>query len=421
MPSHRSRQEPFPKTPGAAHPPSAGITTRVLPMHSAMPTTQVALIKKYLATLVAVWPHMRLAKQPQVCLALAVRMDSTARNAAISTSGPAGPHTLRTSSTFSVLPSPEATILTCPHPQPSLPFRCPARNLGLAHSHLSSPPLPRGACPPKADHSGRRDPESIPRGGGTARRCDITPLTLHEHLYYITFQAIDPVRRAYLGKGSKESHESHKPNQAPSTPSGMGPPGPRHAPPPLAPPYPRVPWLPHRPTEDVPNSQRSLSAHLPAAPSRRGCPRSLAADDYPRLIPTASLPHDRGCPRLVADEFPLRLPWRRSGCPRSIADEFPLRLLWRRSGCLRHCAADDLPRPDSSRSGPGRRGSAGNPHPHPVPFTPDRLLHRSCGGRRCQRCAWACVSAGNPFPPYRCCIGVATPSIPLPPTTKGTT
>ena len=54
----------------------------------------------------------------------------------------------------------------------------------------------------------------------------------------------------------------------------------------------------------TPIDQRSLSAHLPAAPSRRGCPRSLAADDYPRLIPPASLPHDRGCPRSIADELP---------------------------------------------------------------------------------------------------------------------
>ena len=35
-----------------------------------------------------------------------------------------------------------------------LPFRCPARNLGLAHSPISalSTPSPRGACPPEADH-----------------------------------------------------------------------------------------------------------------------------------------------------------------------------------------------------------------------------------------------------------------------------
>ena len=124
------------------------------------------------------------------------------------------------------------------------------------------------------------------------------------------------------GKRSKESHESHGPHFGPSTPSGMGPPGHRHAPPPLPPPYPRVPLQTLRPTEDDPKDQRFLSAHLPAAPSRRGCLRSLAADDYPRLIPTASLPHDRGCPRSIADEFPL--------CPP-----------WRRSGCLRHCAADD--------------------------------------------------------------------------------
>ena len=155
-------------------------------------------------------------------------------------------------------------------------------------------------------------------------------------------------------------------------------PGHRHAPPPLAPTYPRVPWLPHKPIEDDPKDQRSLSAHLPAAPSRRGCPRSLAADDYPRLIPPASLPHDRGCPRSIADDCPLRAPRRRSGCLRHCAaDDFPYCNPRRRSGCLRHCAADALPRPDSSRSGTGRRGSAGNPHPHPVPVTPDRLRRHS--------------------------------------------
>ena len=40
----------------------------------------------------------------------------------------------------------------------------------------------------------------------------------------------------------------------------------------------------------------------------------LAADDYPRLTPPASLLHDRGCPRFIADDFPLRPHWRRSGC-----------------------------------------------------------------------------------------------------------
>ena len=192
------------------------------------------------------------------------------------------------------------------------------------------------------------------------------------------------------------------------------------------------------PLRMTPKTSAPSRPTCPPRPSRRGCPRSLAADDYPRLIPPASLPHDRGCPRLVADEFPPRLHRRGSGClrhcaaddlpprlhrrgsgclrhcaaddlpprlprsrggclrhcaaddlpprlPRSrggclrhcAADESPLRLLWRRSGCLRHCAVDDLPRPDSSRSGTGRRGSAGNPHPHPVPVTPDRLRRHS--------------------------------------------
>ena len=133
----------------------------------------------------------------------------------------------------------------------------------------------------------------------------------------------------------------------------MGPPGHRHAPPPLAPTHPRVPWQPIRPTEEVHSSQRSLSAPFPAAPSRRGCPRSLAADDNPRLIPPASLPHDRGCPRFIADDFLLRLPWRRSGCLRLyVADDFPLRPPRRRSGCLWLGVADDFPlRPPRRRSG----------------------------------------------------------------------
>ena len=141
----------------------------------------------------------------------------------------------------------------------------------------------------------------------------------------------------------------------------MGPHGNRHAPSPALLSQPRVPSQPLRPTEDVPEDQRSLSAHFPATPQRCGCPRTLAADDYPRLIPHASLPHDRGCPRFIADDFPLRLHWRRCGCPRLLADDFPLRPHRRRCGCLR-LPADDFPRPV-----PGRRGSAGNPHPHPVP------------------------------------------------------
>ena len=214
-------------------------------------------------------------------------------------------------------------------------------------------------------------------GAGGSPQPQSPPLDMIEHTYYIVSKAptsyVGPIQEKWNIRppgGTKESHESHGPHFGPSQPSGMGPPGPRHAPPPTPIFQTRVPWPPHRPTEDLPNSQRSLSAHLPTAPSRRGCPRSLAADGYPRLTPPASLPHDRGCLRhCAADDLPLRLPWRRSGCLRHCAaDEFPLRPLRRRSGCLRHCAADDLPRPDSSRSGPGRRGSAGNPHPLPLTF-----------------------------------------------------
>ena len=86
-----------------------------------------------------------------------------------------------------------------------------------------------------------------------------------------------------------------------------------------------------------------------AADARVPSPRML----NPRLIPPASLPHDRGCPRFIADDFPLRLPWRRSGCLRLyVADDFPLRPPRRRSGCLRLCVADDFPlRPPRRRSG----------------------------------------------------------------------
>ena len=79
-----------------------------------------------------------------------------------------------------------------------------------------------------------------------------------------------------------------------------------------------------------------------SAPSRPPFPqRHRAADarvpsprmSNPRLIPPASLPHDRGCPRFIADDFLLRLPWRRSGCLRlSVADDFPLRpTQWRKA------------------------------------------------------------------------------------------
>ena len=122
--------------------------------------------------------------------------------------------------------------------------------------------------------------------------------------------------------------------------------------------HPRVPWQHHESTEDDPEYQRSVSAPFPAAPSRRGClrslvaddnprltpqtslpygrgcPRTLAADDNPRLTPPASLPHDRGCPRFTTDDFPLRPPRRRSGCLCQPTDDFPLRPPWRRSGCL---------------------------------------------------------------------------------------
>ena len=73
-----------------------------------------------------------------------------------------------------------------------------------------------------------------------------------------------------------------------------------------------------------------------------------------------------GCPpmRMISRSA---LTDRRSGCPRSPADDFPLCPHRRRSGCPR-LPADDFPRPGSRRRGQDRRGSAGNHHPHPVPF-----------------------------------------------------
>ena len=98
----------------------------------------------------------------------------------------------------------------------------------------------------------------------------------------------------------------------------------------------------------------------------RACPTTVDARALSRMISRSG--RRSGCPRSPADDFPLRLHWRRSGCPRSPADDFPLRPHRRtRSGCLR-LPADDFPRPGSRRRGQDRRGSAGNHHPHPVPF-----------------------------------------------------
>ena len=142
----------------------------------------------------------------------------------------------------------------------------------------------------------------------------------------------------------------------------MGPHGNRHAPPPSLLSQPRVPSQPLRP----PRMYLKTSA-----PSRPTSPQRHNAADArvpsPRMITHGSYPM-RACPTtvdarvLLADDFPLRLPWRRCGCLRLyVADDFPLRPHRRRCGCLR-LPADDFPRPV-----PGRRGSAGNPHPHPVP------------------------------------------------------
>ena len=209
--------------------------------------------------------------------------------------------------------------------------------------------------------------------------CAPTPLTRLKHPCYIIPQARQPTS-SLIRKGSRSPMSRYSLHRARRTRAvwdrtatgtrllPLSFPNPVSLPSPLDPPRMYLKTsAPSRPTS--PQRHNVADARVPSprmithgSYPMRACPttvdaRVLFADDFPLRL------HWRrcGCPRFIADDFPLRLHWRRCGCPRFIADDFPLRPHRRRCGCLR-LPADDFPRPV-----PGRRGSAGNPHPHPVP------------------------------------------------------